>query len=207
MPPRRTARRHFFSRSMNAFPAGPAPWQKLGESAVAQTRVFELRNVRYRHPRRDGERNFSVIASPDWVNVLAVTPQHHLVLVSQFRFGIEAGSLEIPGGMIDPGEDPLAGGLRELREETGFEGQRARLLGSVHPNPAIMNNRCHFVLVEAAVPSAPTEWDHDEDIAIATAPVDEVLQWAHSGKITHALVLNALWFFEPVWRQWTGRGI
>ena len=197
----------FFSPFMNAFTPDPAPWEKLGESTLANTRVFEVRNKRYRHPHRSVERHFSVIAAPDWVNVLAVTPERHLVLVNQFRFGVETFSLEIPGGMIDAGEDPLAGGLRELREETGFAGTQVRLLGSVHPNPAIMNNRCHFVLVEAAVQSAPTAWDPDEEISISTAPVEEVFKWARSGRITHALVLNALWFFEPVWNKGAGRGI
>ena len=46
--------------------------------------------------------------APDWVNVVAVTPADHLVLVRQFRFGTETLSLEIPGGVMEPGEDPVA---------------------------------------------------------------------------------------------------
>jgi len=52
-------------------------------------------------------------------------------------------SLEVPGGVIESGEDLVAAGVRELAEETGFAGGTARLLGSVHPNPAIQDNRCH----------------------------------------------------------------
>jgi len=185
----------------------PAVWKKLGESSVATTRVFELRSVRYQHPGRDMDRDFAVIVAPDWVNVIAVTPDSHLVLVRQFRFGIEAFSLEIPGGMIDSGEDPVAAGVRELREETGFVGTQARLLGTVHPNPAILQNRCHLVLVEGAVQSAPMAWDPDEEISVSTAPVEEVFKWGRTGKITHSLVLNALWFFELRWNKRPGRGI
>ena len=186
---------------MNPPPSGPARWEKLGEKEIASTRVFDLRSVRFRHPVRAVERDFVVIRPPDWVNILALTPDHRLVLVKQFRFGIDEFSLEIPGGMMEPGEDPVTTGLRELREETGFAGASARLLGSVHPNPAIQSNRCHFVLVEQAVASAAQEWDTDEEIEVTTLPVDEVLALARAGGITHGLVLDALFYFEPVWRK------
>ncbi len=77
---------------------------------IASTRILELRGVRYRNPGRARDGEFIVIAVPDWVNVLAVTPARRLVLVRQFRYGIDDFSLEIPGGVIDSGEDPVAGG-------------------------------------------------------------------------------------------------
>jgi 8-oxo-dGTP pyrophosphatase MutT (NUDIX family) len=76
----------------------------------------------------------------DWVNIVALTPEGEVVLVRQFRFGIETLSLEVPGGVIEAGEDPVAAGLRELREETGYVGERGRLIASIHPNPAIHPN-------------------------------------------------------------------
>jgi 8-oxo-dGTP pyrophosphatase MutT (NUDIX family) len=187
--------------------SGPARWEKLGDSLIASTRIFELRSQKYRHPVRDTTRDFVVINSRDWVNVVALTPDNHLVLVRQFRFGIDTFSLEVPGGIIEAGEDPVAAGLRELQEETGYVGKSARLLGSVNPNPAIQNNRCHLVFVESAEPTAHSAWDHDEEIEVSTAPVEEVFAWARTGKITHALVLNALWLFEPVWAQRNARGV
>ena len=104
--------------------------------------------MQYRHPVRGTEKEFIVAHAPDWVNVVAVTPEGKIVLVRQFRFGSNALSLEVPGGVMEEGEDPIAAGVRELSEETGYGGGKARLLGSVHPNPAIQDNRCHFVLVE-----------------------------------------------------------
>ncbi|MBK8856970.1 MAG: NUDIX hydrolase [Opitutaceae bacterium] len=189
---------------MNHTPGHPARWLKLGQTLLAQTRVFDLHNVRYRHPQRGTERDFVVANPPDWVNVIALTPDHQLVLVRQFRFGIDDFALEIPGGVIDAGEDPLVAGPRELREETGFSGTAASLLGSVRPNPAILSNRCHVVFVEHAVATDATAWDHDEEIEVLTLPVEEVLALARSGGITHSLVLNALFMFEPRWRAMQG---
>lgn len=181
--------------------SGPSRWEKKHRTPVAKTRVFDVHHVRYRHPVRQTERDFVVVGPPDWVNVLALTPEHRLVLVRQFRFGTDDFSLEIPGGVMEAGEDPVEAALRELQEETGYTGKKVRLLGSVHPNPAIQANRCHLVLVEQAVPSGEMAWDPDEEIEVTTAPVEDVLAWSRSGRITHSLVLNALLLFEPRWGE------
>ena len=186
-------------------PSGPPPaprrWQRLGSRRVATTRIFTVDRVDFQHPAQPAPRDFFVIHPPDWVNVVALTPERELLLVRQFRFGLNDFSLEIPGGVIEPGEDPVAAGLRELREETGGEGVRARLLGSVHPNPAIQSNRCHLVLVEEVRRSQALDWDRDEEFEILTRPVDEVYALAQSGGITHALVLDALLLFFPCWEK------
>lgn len=185
----------------------PCRWTSGSSRPIASTRVFDVRGQAYAHPARGTEREFVVIDAPDWVNVVAVTPDGRLVLVNQFRYGVDALSWEIPGGVIDPGEDPVGAGLRELSEETGYGGRNARLLATIHPNPAIMSNRCHLVLVEDVVPVASQAWDPDEEIEVALRPVDEVLADARAGGITHSLVLCALFAFEPIWRERRGRGV
>lgn len=174
-------------------------WKKLGTRVVAHTRIFDVQRVDYRHPARAKPQDFFVISAPDWVNVIALTPDRQLVLVRQFRYGTDDFSLEIPGGVMDPGEDAITAGVRELCEETGYVGTAARLLGCVHPNPAMQDNRCHLVLVENARREAKLGWDADEEFEIMTRPVDEVYQLAYGGGITHAMVLDALLLFSPVW--------
>jgi ADP-ribose pyrophosphatase len=174
----------------------PSRWSRESEKTLVSTKVLDLLSVHFRHPVRGTQKDFIVAHAPDWVNVVAVTPGGSLVLVRQFRFGSNAFSLEIPGGVIEAGEDPVAAGVRELGEETGFGGGTVRLLGSVFPNPAIQDNRCHFVLVEGAVPTTPLDWDDDEEIKVSTAPVTQVLEWARTGTISHALSVAALMLFE-----------
>jgi len=182
-------------------PPQPQRWQKLRSEPLATTRIFGVTREIYRHPDRPREQDFFVINAPDWVNVIALTPEHRLVLVRQFRFGTNDFSVEIPGGIIEAGEDCIAAGVRELREESGYVGGQARLLGSVHPNPAMQSNRCHLVLVENARPEAKLEWDPNEEFEITTLPVDEVYALAYAGGITHAMVLDALLLFAPVWAR------
>lgn len=186
---------------MSSSSPGPSRWEKLRQRLEMKTVVFDLLSARFRHPGRGTERDFVVLNAPDWVNIIALTPDDRIVLVRQFRYGINEFSLEIPGGVMEAGEDPVAAGLRELREETGYTGASARLIGSVHPNPAIQSNRCHFVLVDMAVPSHALEWDPDEEMQITTERVEDVLALARSGGIVHGLVLNALLLFEPHWRK------
>jgi len=201
MPPAVPAGRHFHFQALAPVNPELRTWIRGAERTLAATRILDLKQVEYRHPDRPAGREFVVVSAPDWVNVAALTPAGELVLVRQFRFGIDAFSLEIPGGVIEPGEDPVAAGIRELREETGYVGERARLLGAVHPNPAIQNNRCHLLLVEGAVRRANLAWDPDEEIAITTAPVAEVLAAVRTGRITHSLVLCGLFLFESWWRD------
>ncbi len=186
---------------MSDQPSPPQRWKRLGARTVAHTRIFDVQSVDYQHPHRAKAQDFFVLSVPDWVNVIALTTDRQLVLVRQFRYGTDDFSVEIPGGVMDAGEDAVAAGRRELQEETGYTGTRARLLGFVHPNPAMQNNRCHLVLVEGAHRSAPPDWDPDEEFEIMTRPVDEVYALAYRGSITHAMVLDALLLFAPVWAE------
>lgn len=176
----------------------PSRWVRGGERVLLSTRVLDLKRVSFRHPVRGTENEFVVAHAPDWVNVVALTPAREIVLVRQFRFGSNDLSLEIPGGVIEKGEDPIAAGVRELSEETGYGGGRASLMGSVYPNPAIQDNRCHFVLVDGAVPTSAVNWDSDEEIQVSKAGVAEVLALARNGGITHSLSVAALMLFEGI---------
>jgi ADP-ribose pyrophosphatase len=183
-------------------PSKPQRWKKLGARTLLHTRIFDVSSVDFHHPDQPAPRDFFLINPPDWVNVIALTPQHELVLVRQFRFGTNDLSLEIPGGVMDPGEsDPAVTGVRELQEETGYVGARVQTLGFVHPNPAMQTNRCHLVFVADAARAAALKWDRDEEFEILTLPVEEVYARAYAGEITHAMVLNALLLFRPHWER------
>jgi 8-oxo-dGTP pyrophosphatase MutT (NUDIX family) len=173
----------------------------LARTTFADCRVFRVLRKSARHPGRGTSADFFVLDSADWVNVVALTPAGGLVMVTQYRFGIEAPSLEVPGGMVEPGEDPIEAGRRELLEETGYGGGEARLLGTVRPNPAIQNNVCHLVFIDGVEPRAAMDWDEHEEIHVSLLPVDEVLRLARGGGITHALAIDALFMFEPAWRE------
>lgn len=178
-------------------PKVPPIWNLVEDRLLTECRVWDLRARRYRHPSNGKEGEFYYLNSRDWVIVVARTTKGELVLIRQFRWGADALSWELPGGIIDAGEDPVAAGLRELREETGYIAQCGRLIGCCRPNPAILNNHCHFVLAEDVVlAEAGTEWDEHEEIEVLPMAEAEVFRWARECKIGHALALTALLYYK-----------
>ena len=177
------------------------PWQKIGSRPLGDFRIFTLRADRKISPRTGNEHEVFILDCPDWVNVIAVTPDDHLVMVEQYRRGTNTVELEIPGGMVDREDgSPLVAGARELREETGYEGENARLIGRIFPNPAIMSNTCHTVLVENCRLRHPVEFDHGEDLVTRLVALAAIPRLVAERKIQHSLVVVALYYFE-LWRR------
>src|SRR5207245_5577597 len=102
--------------------------------------------------------------------------------------------LEIPGGTIDrKDKSPMEAGLRELREETGYEAEQAEILGQIFPNPAIMSNTCFTVLARNCRLKHPVELDSGEDLLTRLVPVSDIPDLVKGGKIGHSLVVVALY--------------
>lgn len=178
------------------------PWPTVHSKPVGDFRIFTIRTDRKVSPRTGKDHDFYVIDCVNWVNVVAVTPDQQLVMIEQYRHGSDTVELEIPGGMIDPEDtSPVQAGVRELREETGYEGKSARIIGEVFPNPAIQSNRCYTVLLEDCRQLHPTELDHGEDLVTRLVPVAEIPQLVAAGKIQHSLVVVALYYYDLLRRQ------
>jgi 8-oxo-dGTP pyrophosphatase MutT (NUDIX family) len=181
------------------------PWPTVRSKSLVDFRIFKVRRDYKLSPRTGREHDFFVMDCPDWVNVIALTPNQEIILIEQYRHGTNAVELEIPGGVMDPTDpSPVAAGLRELREETGYVGDHARILSHVSPNPAFMSNTCHTVLVENCRCEHPVELDHGEDVATRLTALDQLPTLVAEGRIRHSLVVVALYHFE-LWRQRTGR--
>lgn len=163
----------------------------MATQAVSDHYIFRLHCDRYRLERTGHERDFVRLDCPDWINVIPVTPEGEVVLIRQYRHGVRSVTLEIPGGMVDPGEDPETAAVRELEEETGYRAENVRLLGSVWPNPAIQNNNCYMYLAEGARCVTEPRPDPSELIEVVTYPLDDVPRLIAEGEIRHSLVVTA----------------
>ena len=167
-------------------------WERLASEIAYVCRIFSIRRDRARFSRDNAEHDFHVLESTDWVNIVPITPAGEVVLVRQFRHGIGACTLEIPGGMVDP-EDAsmLVAARREMIEESGYDSERVEALGSIHPNPAIQNNHCHsFVAYDVERRHLPT-FDSTEETEVVLVPLARIPDLIRAGDITHALVVVA----------------
>lgn len=172
-----------------------SPLARTSTRLVADHGVFRVERLTYPTLPRD----VYVFGVPDWCNVVAETDAGEVVMVWQHRFGTDALSLEIPGGVVDPGEAPLEAARRELREESGYDARSFELLSAVEPNPALQNNRCYSYVARGARLAFETAFDDLEDLEVVRVPRGEIAGLIDDGTITHALVIVAL-------EQWLRRG-
>jgi ADP-ribose pyrophosphatase len=154
-------------------------------------KVFRTASELRRHPGSGRLHRYSLLLCPHWVNVIARTSEGRYIFIHQWRAGTDEVTLEIPGGMVDPGEPALKAAHRELMEETGYKGSKGEVIGVVHPNPALQNNQCTTVLVEGCAQAAQPTPDAGELIEVCNLSADEVRAALKQGHIRHALVVAA----------------
>ncbi|MBI2962407.1 MAG: NUDIX hydrolase [Deltaproteobacteria bacterium] len=168
------------------------PWMPHAAQPVYDCRVFSITEHRRRSPRTGELHDFYVLDSPDWVNIIPLTADRQVVMILQYRHGIDEFTLEVPGGMVDEADaSPLEAGRREMREETGYDSEDVVPLGVIHPNPAIQNNRCHSFLARDVRLAGPVAFDTTEETEVVLVPLDDVPELIRGGVISHALVVVA----------------
>lgn len=178
----------------------PKPWKILDSQQDRSFRIFNVRTDRAVSPLSGEAHDFYVLESQPWVNVICLTPEKEVVLIRQYRHGTRETTLEIPGGLVEPEDDPESAALRELKEETGYQGPAITYLGRVHPNPAIQDNTCHSYLVQDAQNTGTQDLDDKEDIQVELQPIDNIPKLIQENEITHSLVICAFYRFFMEYR-------
>lgn len=154
--------------------------------------LFKARYDTYTN-RRNGQLTRAVVLqAPDWVNVVALTPEECVVIVRQFRFGTREVTSEIPAGIVEAHETPQQAAVRELREETGYTSKEWKSMEYVEPNPAFLDNKCYLFLARNAQPTQPPQPDPGENIRTVTMDLDSLKKEMESGRLRHSLALAAL---------------
>ncbi|GAA5149034.1 hypothetical protein GCM10023340_23700 [Nocardioides marinquilinus] len=160
--------------------SGLRDWSRDGDDEVLHDGFQRVLRRPLRLP--DGRRAvWELMDNPPTVSVLALTDDDHVVMVRQFRPGPDRAVLSLPGGLVDDGEDAVAAGVRELREETGYAAGDARLVATVSP-PAHTRPR-HTVLATGCRPVGDQSLDELEDIEVVLLPVAELRRLLPTGTL------------------------
>lgn len=173
-----------------------AKWKTIQEEKAAELIIFNAFYKTKLHPKTGKQAKFTVIDSPDWVNIIPVTTEGKIVLVQQYRHGTDEITLELPGGLIESGELPEVAAKRECIEETGFASELIPIkIGSQKPNPAFLTNTCLTFLWENCRLKYEQNLDTNEDIAVLEYTIEQIRELIKIGRIDHGVILTAFFFY------------
>lgn len=171
-------------------------WELIKSEPAIDLNIVKIRHDFYKNPRNEKIFKTIAIEGHNAVNVVAKTKEGKIILVRQFRFGIGDYTLEVPGGMIDKGEEELTAAQREMREETGYVGDNWQLLGHILANPVWMDTHIHHFFMENAELKFDLELDDAEDVEVVLLSPGEVYQKIADGTIQHPHTISAFFFAQ-----------
>ena len=177
----------------------------LQETEIESTQVFrgrllDVRQDRVRQP--DGhETTREYVRHQGAVVVIPILDDGRLIFERQFRYPLRRAFLEFPAGKIDPGEDILTTGQRELLEETGYAADDWRYLGVMHPCIGYSNERIEIFVARALKQQTGQQLDHGEFLDLLTLSLDEAVAAVRGGEITDGKTITALFWAEKVIRS------
>jgi ADP-ribose pyrophosphatase len=173
----------------------PFDWQLLKSEYLIQDQWLSLRADTCQLPNGRTIAPYYVLEYPPWVTIVALARDHQVVLVRQYRHGVQQTVLELPSGTVDPTDaSPLAAVQRELLEETGYASQDVIETGRLSPNSANHANLTYCFLAREAEQIAeptPEDMEHGETVLM---PLMDVVRLASTGGLLQALHVGALFF-------------
>lgn len=168
-------------------------WKTLKSEYIIKRPWLTARRDVVQLPNGEINDEFYVLEYPDWINVIAITPDDHFVFVRQYRYALDLDSIELCAGVIEPNETPEEGARRELLEETGFGGGEWKEFMTIGQNPSTCNNLTHCFIATGVEKIQDQHLDRTEDIDVVLLSREQVLEMLKSDTLKQALMLAPLW--------------
>jgi ADP-ribose pyrophosphatase len=173
---------------------------QIESTPVYRGKLLEVRLDRVRLP--DGhESTREYVIHQGAVVIIPLLDNGELIFERQFRYQLGRAFLELPAGKIDPGEDILNTGKRELLEETGYSAREWRYLGVMHPCIGYSSERIEIFIARGLQRESGQRLDHGEFLDVLDLSLDDALLAIRNGEITDAKTITALFWAEKVIRS------
>ncbi len=167
----------------------------LRSEIIYRGRAFTIRRDEVRLP--DGRTtNLDIVEHHGSVVIVPVDPAGNLIFVRQYRHAAGLSLLELPAGVIEPGESPLECARREIREETGYAAGKLEQVGQFYLAPGY-STEYMVVFVAEDLRLDPLTADADEFLQVERMSLADALTWAAGGKMPDAKSLAALYLARP----------
>ena len=168
-------------------------WKIISQETVCDFKLFKFYKRDLLNQRKNSHHHFYIMDTADWVNIVPVTPEGNIILVKQYRAGIDSVTIETPGGVIDKNDpSPIEAAKRELEEETAYRAAKVTQFATIDPNPSFMANKCYFILAEDVKHTGKINFDPGEDIDTIEMSKEEIKKAIKTGVISHAVTIAAL---------------
>ncbi len=169
-------------------------WKVLASEYLHKEPWLTIRKDQCKMPNGQVVPAFYVQEYPEWVNAFALTKDNRVVMVKQYRHGIEETGIELPGGVAEEGETMEEAVRREIKEETGYEFGYYEYLGKICANPSTTNNFMHMFLATDGERVADPQLDDLEDLEVVLYSIEEVKEMLKGNKIMQSLHTNCIFY-------------
>ncbi len=167
-------------------------WRIKSRKNVFSRKIFTIDDLECYHDKKNENHTFTIIRTPVWINVVAVTSDKRIILVKQHRLGTDEITYETPAGIAESNEDPIESAKRELLEETGCIPKKIVLMKKLKANPAIMDTDIYFYFAEGCEFHNEQSLDEAEDIEVELFSIEEIVKMIDDGRIDHSIIITAI---------------